>query len=137
MDNHFKFWYETYAVSILTKMEKDWKKVVNNIDDLWECVGDLIDRQDFKNSFYNESEHLLFISYDFEEAFEKANTEWRIELMQRFVNQTIECYDDDVPLNSNVATWNERTNSFDINTNIAKSLRRSSRKRKLEDIIGQ
>ena len=122
MDDHFKFWYETYAISILTNLEKDWKMVIKNINNLWESVGKQIDRRDFKNAFYSKSDNLLFVKYDFEEAFIKANTEWRIELMHRFVNQTIACYDDNVPLYANVATWNENTSCFDIDTAIAQSL---------------
>ena len=70
------------------------------------------------------------MTYDFKEAFWNANTKWRIELMRRVVNRIIKWYDDNVPLSSNVATWNEHKGGFDIDTSIAQSFQSTNLKRK-------
>ena len=92
MDEHFKFWYETYVFSLLPKLESDWTKQISKINDLWEIVGSLIDKKDFKESYFTRSDHLLCKTYNFEEGFRKANSAWKKELIQRVVDIILEYY---------------------------------------------
>ena len=108
MDTIFKEWYETYIFSLLPKFGLSWRQEVTQINELWEATGKLIDRNCFYKSFHSECNELTLnsASFDFELAFQKANTTWRAEIMTSVVNRIILFWDDDVPLDSKPARWN-------------------------------
>ena len=110
MDNIFKSWYETYIFSILPKFGLSWTQEVKQINDLWDAAGQLIDKNSFRESFNAECNELDLNSnlFNIEIAFEKANTEWRSEIMTDVVNRLLVFWDDNVPIGSFPASWNGR-----------------------------
>ena len=106
----FKQWYEAYIFSLLPKFGLSWEQEIKQVNNLWEATGKLIDMNRFKKSFCSECNELGLIgdSFNFELAFENANTIWRSEIMTNVVNRIIIFWNDLIPINSKPAHWNGR-----------------------------
>ena len=108
MDEIFKECYSAYVFSHLPNFKLQWREQVLQLNNLWEIVGELINKQKFYVSFCERCcEHVLnSYGYDLKTAFKMANTTWRSELMTSVSNLIIVFYDHDVPLSAKPAKWN-------------------------------
>ena len=54
MDVVFKDNYKVFVFSLLGHLQPEWELQVQNLHDLWNAVGDMIDRDEFLLSFTSE-----------------------------------------------------------------------------------
>ena len=83
MDEIFKGCYGDYIFSLLGKFNLSFKEQIVQLNNLWESVGNLIDKTEFQQSFTSRCIEMLQHSdtYDMQAAFTAANTYWRLEIM--------------------------------------------------------
>ena len=94
MDEQFKILYEIFMFQQICEIEPEWKKQVINLHELWEDTGKMIDKDQFTQHFNDTCDTLLcYEVYDLEEAFAKANREWREELMIKVAERIIAFHD--------------------------------------------
>ena len=108
MDDLFKVDYLLSVFSVLSQVEPDWRKQVNNMADIWDEGVRLIDHKLLHSLFESECQELSlpFETFDYERAYKLAATEWRIELMLAVVEKIIKWFDDDVSLEATeLAVW--------------------------------
>ena len=108
MDDIFKEDYLLSVFSVLSEVEPDWRKQVNNMADIWDEGVRLIDHKLLHSLFESECQELSlpFETFDYERAYKLAATEWRIKLMLAVVEKIIKWYDDDVSLEATeLAVW--------------------------------
>lgn len=99
MDEEFKFWYVTCIFQDSDYLDPCWKQQVMLLQDQWDELAQMIDKNDFYRSFSKSCAELNQPAreYALEEAFGKAKKEWKIELMLRVAHEIVYHYDDDVP----------------------------------------
>ena len=83
MDDIFKNDYKCYAFAFLPDVERSWMKQVVNMPELWDKVGQCIDRTQFTATIISECQELdlPYNTYNLDEAFNKAQNEWADELI--------------------------------------------------------
>ena len=81
MDAVFKDNYKVYAFAKLSCLEPEWELQVQHIRQLWNAVGNLIDRDEFYSMSSSECAEraLPYEHYHMETAIENANKEWAME----------------------------------------------------------
>ena len=109
MDKVFKECYCAYIFSLLPNYKLCWQEQVKQLNDIWETVSTLIDKQSFNSSFTDRCLELSLCShkYNLELSFEKALSAWRVEIMTLVANKLIVFWDVNVPLYAKPAVWNE------------------------------
>ena len=87
-----------------------------HIRQLWNAVGNLIDRNEFYSMFSSECAKLAlpYENYHMETAFENANKEWAMELMVLVTDRILKWYDDDIPLDATIVTQENETILIDL-----------------------
>ena len=103
----FKECYSDYAFSLLPRFKLHWRDQVKQLNNLWEDIGVVIDKQDFFSSFTYRCSELLVKSngYCLKTAFKNANTTWRSDIMTLVSNYVIVLNDHSVPLSAKPAKW--------------------------------
>ena len=116
MDAVFKDNYKVFAFAKLSNLEPEWELQVQYIRQLWNTVGNLIDRNEFYSMFSFECAELAlpYENYHMETAFENANKEWAMELMVQVVDRILKWYEDDIPLNATIVTQENETILIDL-----------------------
>ena len=78
MDAVFKDNYKIFVFAKLSNLEPESELQVRHIRQIWNVVGNLIDRNEFYSIFSFECAELTlpYENYDMETAFENANKEW-------------------------------------------------------------
>ena len=116
MDAVFKDNYKVFAFSKLPNLEPEWELQVQHIRQLWNAVGNLIDRNKFYSLFSSACAELAlpYENYHMETAFENANKEWAMELMVLVADRILKLYDDDIPLNATIVTQENETILIDL-----------------------
>ena len=116
MDALFKDNYKVFAFAKLSNLEPEWELQVQHIRQLWNAVGNLIDRNEFYSIFSFECAELTlpYENYHMETAFENANKQWAMELMVQVVDRILKWYDDDIPLDAKIVTQENETILIDV-----------------------
>ena len=116
MDAVFKDNYKVFAYAKLSNLEPEWELQVQHIRQLWNAVGNLIDRNEFYSMFSSECAELAlpYENYHMETAFENANKEWAMELMVLVADRILKWYDDDIPLDATIVTQENETILIDL-----------------------
>ena len=87
MDAVSKDNYKVFAFAKLPNLEPECELQVQYIRQLWNAVGNLIDRDEFYSTFSSECAELAlrYENYHMETAFENENKEWAMERMVQLV----------------------------------------------------
>ena len=104
----FKVLYVDAVISAIHEVQPDYVKSINTMPQIWDQVIEHIDRSFIHKVFHRECRELSqpAETYDFEQAYKLAETEWRIELMLAAVEIIIKSFDDSVPLEAvDVVVW--------------------------------
>ena len=122
MDDVFKLTYDMYAFSRMGMLEPNWKLQIIRMNDIWEDIRQCFTEDCFRDSFikFCAQDNLPGETYDSKKGYERANNEWREELMLIVADRTIKLYDDDVPLSAAVVTWDNNKNSLLVDRSICK-----------------
>ena len=83
MDAVFKDNYKVFAFAKLSSLEPEWELHVQHIRQLWNAVGNLIDRNEFYSMCPSKCAKLAlpYENYHMQTALENANKERAMKLM--------------------------------------------------------
>ena len=112
----FKENYKVFAFAKLTCLEPEWELQVQHIRQLWNAIGNLIDRDEFYSMLSSECTELalLYEDYHMETAFKNANKKLAMELMVLVAESILKWFDDDIPLDATIVPQESETILIDI-----------------------
>ena len=108
MDDIFKARYRKAMITNISRIVKDWRQQVNQLNEHWSKARRRIDRTLFIDQFNSKCTDLCLPSdtYDVVAAFHKAEDEWLGELMVQAAEDILRSGDRAIPSTVAVVGWN-------------------------------
>lgn len=104
-DDDFKFVLEVFAFEESAKYASDWLEQINKLDSYWNQMIDGFDLLEFTSFFRRYCQRIHKCSgddYNIQESFEKAKSEWRLQLMMNVADEIAHTY---LPNKSFLVLW--------------------------------
>lgn len=104
-DEAFQFLIEVFGFSDSHKFASKWTEQIFQIDFYWDQLLDSFNREDFRRMFCKYCNIDRTPTYNFDDAFKKAKTEWRIDLMTRVADEIAHSHILGIPHSITLVKW--------------------------------